>query len=218
MQLVSVNIGREQVVEHGGFSDLTGIVKTAAAGAVEITPSGLAGDAVVDTEHHGGVDQAVYVYGEPEYSWWSAQLGYELAPGTFGENLTISGLESASLNVGDILHIGAVALQVTAPRFPCATLAARMGDAGFVKRFRDAGRPGAYCRVLKAGAVRAGDAVVLERYTAETLSIAEMYREHYNPQPSAETIRRHLAAPIAERVRASIEERQRKQHNETGAG
>ncbi|HAJ38776.1 MAG TPA: MOSC domain-containing protein [Chloroflexi bacterium] len=210
MQLVSVNIGRETVVEHGGFSDLTGILKTPAAGAVEITPWGLTGDAVVDTKHHGGVDQAVYVYGEPEYAWWSAQLGYELAPGTFGENLTVSGLESASLNVGDILHIGAVALQVTAPRFPCATLAARMGDAGFVKRFREAGRPGAYCRVLKAGAVRAGDAVVLERYAGATLSIAEMYREHYNPQPNAETIRRHLAAPIAERVRADIEGKARK--------
>lgn len=209
MRLVSVNVGREQVVEHNGFSDLTGILKMPAAGAVEITVWGLAGDAVVDTKHHGGVDQAVYVYGEPEYAWWSAQLGYELAPGTFGENLTIGGLESASLNVGDILHIGAVALQVTAPRFPCATLAARMGDAGFVKRFREAGRPGAYCRVLKAGAVQAGDAVMLEQYTGETLSIAEMYREHYNPQPSAEMIRRHLAAPIAERVRASMEKKRR---------
>lgn len=211
MQLISVNIGREQVVEHNGFSDLTGILKTPVAGAVEITPWGLVGDAVVDTKHHGGVDQAVYIYGEPDYAWWSAQLGYELAPGTFGENLTISGLESADLNVGDILHIGAVALQVTAPRFPCATLAARMGDAGFVKRFRAAGRPGAYCRVLSAGAVRAGDAVTLERYTGETLTIGEMHREHYNSQISAESIRRHLAAPIAERVRVSMEKKQRYQ-------
>lgn len=207
MRLVSVNVGREQMVEHDGFSDLTGIVKTPAEGAVEITPWGLAGDAVVDPKHHGGVDQAVYLYGEPEYAWWSAQLGYELAPGMFGENLTISGLESANLNVGDILHIGAVSLQVTAPRFPCATLGARMGDAGFVKRFRAAGRPGAYCRVLKAGAVRAGDAVVLERYASETLSIGEMYCEHYNPQISAESIRRHLAAPIAERARAYMEKK-----------
>ncbi len=209
MHVVSVNIGREQIVEHNGFSDLTGILKTPAAGAVEITPWGLVGDAVVDTKHHGGVDQAVYVYGEPEYAWWATQLGYELAPGTFGENLTISGLESADLNVGDILHIGAVALQVTAPRFPCATLAARMGDAGFVKRFREAGRPGAYCRVLRVGAVQVGDVVELERYHGETLTIGEMYREHYNSQISAESIRRHLAAPIAERVRASIEKKQR---------
>jgi MOSC domain-containing protein YiiM len=34
-------------------------------------------------------------------------LGQELAPGTFGENLTISGLESAPVSIGDLLHIGA---------------------------------------------------------------------------------------------------------------
>jgi MOSC domain-containing protein YiiM len=210
IQLVSVNVGREQVVEHDGFSDLTGIVKTPTASAVKITPWGLVGDAVVDTQHHGGADQAVYLYTAPDYAWWSAQLGYELEPGTFGENLTIDGLESAHLNVGDILHVGSVTLQVTAARIPCATLAARMGDSGFVKRFRAAERPGAYGRVLKAGAVQVGDAVTLERYPGDTLSVVEMFRDFYNPHPSAETIRRHLAAPIAMRARADIEEKARK--------
>lgn len=209
MRLVSVNIGRAQVVEHGGFSDLTGILKTPAPGAMEISPWGVAGDAVVDTKHHGGVDQAVYVYGAPEYAWWSAQLGYELAPGTFGENLTIDGLESADLSIGDILHIGAVSLQVTAARIPCATLAARMGDASFVKRFRAAERPGAYCRVLQTGRVRAGDMVTLERCAGETITLVEMFRAYYDSQLSAEMIRRHLAAPIAERARAHIMEKAR---------
>lgn len=207
MRLISVNLGRAQVVEHGGFSDLTGILKTPTPGAVEITPLGLAGDAVVDAKHHGGVDQAVYIYGAPDYAWWSMQLGDELAPGTFGENLTIDGLESADLRIGDILHIGAVSLQVTAARIPCATLAARMGDPGFVKRFRAAERPGAYCRVLQAGAVQAGDPVTLERWRGETITLVEMFRSYYDPQPSAETIRRHLAAPIAARARTHIEKK-----------
>lgn len=210
MQLVSVNIGREQVVEHGGFSDLTGIFKSPAAGVVEITALGLVGDAVVDVKHHGGVDQAVYVYGAPDYAWWSVQLGYELAPGTFGENLTIAGLESADLNIGDILHIGAVSLQVTAARIPCSTLAARMGDPGFVKRFRAAERPGAYCRVLQTGVVQAGDPVTREQYSGETITLVEMFRDYYAPQLSAETIHRHRAAPIALRARADIEEKARK--------
>ena len=42
-------------------------------------------------------------------------MGRNLGPGTFGENLTISGLESEKFNIGDMLHIGEVALQVTAP-------------------------------------------------------------------------------------------------------
>lgn len=210
MELISVNIGRERSLENGKQSGTTGIFKTPVTTAVEITTLGLAGDAVVDTEHHGGFDQAVYVYGAPDYAWWSAELGTELEPGTFGENLTIDGLESARLNVGDVLHIGNVSLQVTAARIPCSTLAARMGDPMFVKRFRAAERPGVYCRVLRPGTVQAGAAVTLELYTGATISIVEMFRGFYDPRPSAETIRRHLAAPIAARARADVEEKARK--------
>lgn len=209
MQLLSVNIGQERSIQNGKRTEATGIYKLPVATPVQVTPLGLVGDAVVDVENHGGVDQAVYVYGAPDYAWWSAQLGYELAPGTFGENLTIGGLESVDLSIGDILHIGAVSLQVTAARIPCATLAARMGDPGFVKRFRAAERPGAYCRVLQTGVVQAGDPVTLARYAGETISLVAMFRDFYDPQPSAESIRRHLAAPIAERARAHIMEKAR---------
>ena len=210
MQLLSINIGQERSIQNGKRTEATGIYKLPVATPVQVTQLGLAGDAVVDVENHGGVDQAVYVYGEPDYAWWSMQLGSELAPGAFGENLTIGGLESADLNIGDILNVGAVVLQVTAARIPCATLAARMGDPGFVKRFRAAERPGAYCRVLQAGAVQAGDPVALAQYAGETITLVAMFRDFYDPQPSAETIRRHLAAPIAVRARADIEEKARK--------
>ena len=210
MQLLSVNIGQERSIQNGKRAEATGIYKQPVTTPVQVTSLGLTGDAVVDVENHGGVDQAVYLYGAPDYAWWSAQLGYELEPGTFGENLTIGGLESASLTVGDMLHVGAVTVQVTAARIPCATLAARMGDPSFVKRFRAAARPGAYCRVLQAGAVRAGDPVTLERYVGETITLAEMFRDFYNPHLSAATIRRHLAAPIAVRARADIEAKARK--------
>jgi len=210
MNLISINMGREQRLEDTGLSGTTGIYKRPVAAPVAVTPLGLAGDAVVDTEHHGGADQAIYIYGTADYAWWSAQLGTELEPGTFGENLTIDGLESVQLHVGDMLHIGVVTLQVTAPRMPCATLAARMGDPGFVKRFRRAERPGAYCRVLRAGMLQAGAPVTLERYPGDTISIAEMFRAHYEPQPGDETIRRHLAAPIAARARARMAEKARK--------
>ncbi|MFO7632161.1 MAG: GNAT family N-acetyltransferase [Caldilinea sp.] len=204
MQLISVNVGQERSIQDAKLSGTTGIYKLPVTTSVEITQLGLVGDAVVDIENHGGVDQAVYLYGAADYAWWSAQLGYELEPGTFGENLTISGLESAHLKIGDTLHVGAVTLQVSAPRIPCATLAARMGDPGFVKRFRAAERPGAYCRVQKVGRVQTGDAVKLERYPGETISVVQMFRDFYDPHPSEETIRRHLNAPIAERARADV--------------
>ncbi len=77
-----------------------------------------------------------------------AELGTELAPGTFGENLTVGGLESMDYNIGDRFHIGTVVLEVTAPRI-LASRWQRMGDPTFVKRFRYAERPGLYCRVIQ---------------------------------------------------------------------
>src|SRR6266545_2215364 len=206
MQLISINIGRVQPIQRAKSSGTTGIYKLP-VGAAQITAEGLSDDAICDRENHGGVDQAVYVYGTPDYAWWSTELGRALAPGTFGENLTIADLESARLNVGDRLRIGDVVLEVTAPRIPCATLAARMGDPAFVKRFRHAERPGLYCRVIHEGVVQVGDPVRLERYVGETILAIEMFRDYYANDLDEAAIRRQLAAPIAVRARADIVER-----------
>jgi MOSC domain-containing protein YiiM len=132
-------------------------------------------------------------------------LNKEISPGTFGDNLTISDLESAHFNIGDYLHIGDVILQVSAPRIPCATFAARMEDPQWVKRFRQAERPGLYCRVIQQGLVKAGDPVSIENYPGTTVSIVEMFRDYYVPNKSEEMLRRHLDAPIAIRDRRAIE-------------
>lgn len=205
MKLISINLGEERILERRGRVEKTGIFKLPTAGAVKVTRLGLEGDVVVSKRHHGGPDQAVYVYGGADYEWWSGELGREIAPGTFGENLTIGALDSASFNVGDVLHINEVTLQVTAPRIPCGTFAARMGDPHWVKKFRHAERPGLYCRVVQEGTLRTSEPVVVERYDDETISILEMYREYYNSRKSEETLRRHLAAPIAIRARRDIE-------------
>ena len=205
MQLISTNIGRERILQRKDRIEKTGIFKIAGDQPVRVTKLGLENDVIVSKKHHGGPDQAVYVYGAPDYEWWSRELGRDLAPGTFGENLTISDLESASFNIGDVLHIGEVSLQVTAPRIPCGTFAARMQDPHWVKKFRQAERPGLYCRVLREGWLQAGDPVSVEGYTGETLSIVEMYRAYYIKDKSRETLLRHLTAPIAIRARRDLE-------------
>jgi len=207
MQLISVNIGQARAMQNAKASGKTGIYKEPVREPVQITANGLPGDAICDVENHGGVDQAVYIFGTPDYAWWSAQVGHELAPGTFGENLTISELESAQFSIGDRLHVGSVILEVTAPRIPCVTLAVRMGEPTFVKRFRYAERPGLYCRVIQAGFVHAGDSVTWERYQGETITAIEMFRDFYVPDHSEAMLRRHLAAPIAIRDRLDKEAR-----------
>jgi MOSC domain-containing protein YiiM len=210
MYLISANAGHAEPLPGVKTIGQTGIYKRQVSGPVQVTSLGLGGDVVCDTENHGGVDQAIYVYGAIDYAWWSATLGYELEPGTFGENLTVAGLASADFSIGDRLNIGSVSLQITSPRIPCVTLAARMGDPAFVKRFRYAERPGLYCRVLREGVVRAGDSVTVERYDRDTIGVIEMFRDWYLPQLPEPAIRRQLAAPIAIRARAELEDQLRK--------
>jgi MOSC domain-containing protein YiiM len=205
MKLISINIGQEQTLQNKDRVERTGIFKIPAAHSVQVTKLGLEKDVIVSKKHHGGPDQAIYIYGEPDYQWWSRELGKDLGPGTFGENLTISDLESARFNIGDILQTGEVTLQVTAPRIPCSTFAARMNDPHWVKKFRKAERPGLYCRVLQEGIVKTGDPVSFESYQGETLSLLEMYRDYYVKNKSRETLLRHLRAPVAIRARRDLE-------------
>ncbi len=206
MILMSVNLGEKRILQRRERVETTGIFKFPTDKSVKVTKLGLEGDVIVSKKHHGGPDQAIYVYGLADYAWWAKELGKEILPGTFGENLTISELESAQFNVGDMLHIADVTLQVSAPRIPCKTFATRMDDPQWVKKFRHAERPGLYCRVLKEGDVQAGDGVSVEKFTGETVSILDMFRDYYYKNRSKETLLRYLNAPIAIRDRHSFEE------------
>ena len=210
MKLLSVNLGTEGEVQRNNYRERTGIFKLPVDGAVQIGKLGLSGDLIVSEKHHGGPDQAVYIYGDADYDWWRNELGLNLLPGTFGENLTISGLESASFSIGDMLQVGEVTLQVTAPRIPCKTFAARMEDPQFVKKFRHAERPGLYCRVLKEGTVQEGDDVRVEKYAEPTVTLLDCYRDYYDTDMSEASLRHFLAAPIAIRMRDDKEEELRK--------
>jgi MOSC domain-containing protein YiiM len=199
MELVSVNIGKAQPI--AAKSGASGIYKRPTTIPVPVTAQGLQYDTIVDTENHGGVDQAVYVYTVEDYAWWVESLGRALAPGTFGENLTVSGAASAGWLVGDTLRIGSVLLQVTSPRIPCVTLATRMEDPHFVKHFVQAERPGVYCRVLQAGEVCVGDRVLHTGYAGESVSVMEMFRFDLARQKSTADLQRLLRVPLAIRAR-----------------
>jgi MOSC domain-containing protein YiiM len=209
MQVSSVNIATEPTRLRTGLRSVeTGIAKRPANGRIAIGPLGLAGDVIASKKHHGGPDQAVYVYGERDYAWWSERLGRALAPGTFGENLTVTELETGAALVGDRLHIGAaVVLEVTCARIPCGTLTSRMGIAGFARDFREAGRPGLYCRVIAAGPVQAGDEVRYAPASGPSIGIAEFAEMYYAEAPPLEQLQRALAAPIDARGRV-VHERQ----------
>ena len=209
MRLLSVNVGKARPFQAKAVGK-TGIFKQPVLTPVRIGALGLAEDAICDVENHGGPDQAVYLFGAPDYAWWSRELGMDLAPGTFGENLTITDLMSADVSIGDRFYVGPqVVLEVTAPRIPCVTLARRMEDPRFLVRFRAAARPGVYCRVIEPGDVQVGQSVRHEPYAGARLSALEVFEAFFANDYDEATLRRHLAAPIALRDRVDKERRLR---------
>ncbi|EYB68334.1 MOSC domain-containing protein [Deinococcus phoenicis] len=205
MKVLSVNVGQPTAVQVGNRTTVTGIRKHPVPGRVQVTAQGLDGDRVLNRKHHGGPDQAVYVYTREDYDHWTDTLGRTLEPGLFGENLLIGGLESAGGRVGERFRVGRVLLEVTAARIPCGTLGARMEDAGFVKRFAQARRPGFYTRVLEAGELGRGDDVTREAAPGGAPTVGEVFDLWYQAAPSRETLEHYLAYPLGIRLRREIE-------------
>ncbi len=206
MQLISINLGKPQPLQIGNRATTTGIYK-ARVETAQVTALGLLGDHIDDREHHGGPDQAVYVYSAEDYDWWVEQLGEPLQPGTFGENLTFSSFGPEPVRIGDRFRVGPVLLEVSAPRIPCATLASRMNDPQFVKKFRQAQRPGFYARVLEAGLIQQHQAIQKIAAPAHNPTLVEVFNLWYDKTTDAAILRRILTTPLAERARAVYAER-----------
>lgn len=173
-EVISVNVGRPRTVEWHGRTVETGIWKAPVVGRVAVRGVNLEGDEQADLRVHGGPDKAVYAYAVEDYDWWAEELGRPLAPGTFGENLTVHGLALGELVIGTRLAIGTTVLEVAQPRLPCFKLGLRMGDAAFVERFDDAARFGAYFRIVEEGDIGAGDTIAVAESRVDGITVGEL--------------------------------------------
>jgi MOSC domain-containing protein YiiM len=173
-RVVSVNVGTPRVVEWFGREVTTSIWKEPVDGRVPLAGVNLRGDDQADRRVHGGPDMAVYAYAVEDYEWWSEELGVPLRPGTFGENLTLEGIDLQACAVGETWAVGTAQLRVTQPRMPCFKLGIRMGDAAFVDRFAAARRFGSYFAIEAAGAIGAGDRARRLVRPQQVLTIAEV--------------------------------------------
>jgi len=161
-RILSVNVGRPRPVDTGQRLVLTAIWKAPVEGRVHVRGVNLDGDDQADRSVHGGPDKAVYAYAIEETRAWEAEVGRELGPGAFGENLTTEGIDVSGALLGERWLIGTTLLEVVQPRLPCFKLGLRMNDPSFVKRFAQASRPGAYLRIVEEGDLGAGDAVAVD--------------------------------------------------------
>jgi MOSC domain-containing protein YiiM len=159
-ELRSVNVVHQIIDDPGCTPGRTGIDKRPVDGAAYIAWRGIQGDAQLDTRHHGRSWQAVYAYADEDLDWWRAELQRHLAPGNFGENLTLAGIDVTGAVLGERWQLGAgddaPVVEVTAPRIPCQTFANFMDEPHWVRRFTVHGAPGAYLRVVQPGYVRSG--------------------------------------------------------------
>ncbi|MCW2855071.1 MAG: hypothetical protein JWR52_686 [Marmoricola sp.] len=179
--VVSVNAGLPKAVPYETTSlPTTAIEKHPVPGPVAISFDGVQGNAVADTASHGDEYMRVYAYSVEDYAWWAEQLGRDLVPGQFGEQLTTEGIDLNAALVGEVWRIGTARLQIAHVRVPCLTFKGWMGHSGYdagawVKRFALAGRPGPYFRVLGEGHVQAGDEIVVESVPDHGVTVADLF-------------------------------------------
>jgi MOSC domain-containing protein YiiM len=186
--VLSVNVARVRTnPDPHAISNVTGIDKVAVTEPVMVRApgpmhggvgSGLVGDTIGNQKFHGGDDQAVYVYAREDLDAWEIQLERTLTNGNFGENLTTSGVDVNALRIGERWRVGTdgLVLEVSAPRIPCRTFQAFLNLSHWMKTFIQAGKPGAYLRVISPGTVRTGDAIAVDYRPDHDVTIGLVFR------------------------------------------
>lgn len=127
----------------------------------EVTSGGVKGDKQRDLRFHGGPERAVCLFSQERIDALRGE-GHPIEPGSTGENITISGIDWDSLQLGDCLQLGErLVVQLTDYAAPCKNIAGSFQNEAF-KRMSQKLHPGwsrVYARVLTEGTVREGDPV-----------------------------------------------------------
>jgi MOSC domain-containing protein YiiM len=129
----------------------------------DVGPRGLVGDRQAARQHHGRPLQALCLW-ETEVIDALRAEGHPIGPGLAGENLTLTGLDWATVRPGVQLRIGTVLAEISAYATPCKKNAGWFADGDFTRMDHDR-HPGwsrTYAWVRQPGVVRTGDAVVVE--------------------------------------------------------
>ena len=205
-RLVSVNVGLPQDLAWQGRTVHTAVWKRPAAGPQMVRRLNIDGDGQGVLAGHGGENRAVFVYQLDSYRYWRQELGRDdFSYGQFGENFTVEGLADDRVCIGDRYRIGEALFEVTQPRVTCYRVGIRMNDARMPALLVSHLRPGFYFRVLREGAVQAGDEIVQVAAGAEAMTVAEVDALLYLPGHPRHQVQRALRIPaLSEGWKASF--------------
>jgi MOSC domain-containing protein YiiM len=153
-RIVSINLS------HGG-------VPKRPVERADVQPLGIVGDAQRHRRFHGGPDRALCLYSMEAIDALRAE-GHPIEPGSTGENVTIAGLVWAAIAPGVRLSLGDVEVEITGYANPCHQIQPSFldGDSRRIDQRRHPGWSRVYCRILRAGVLRRGDAVAVRAASA----------------------------------------------------
>ena len=150
-------------------STSTGGVPKTAVGSTTVGVRGLDGDVQATRAHHGRPWQAVCLWSQEVIDGFAAD-GHPISAGDAGDNLTLSGIDWATLHGGTIIQVGdddtGVLLQLSAPAVPCQKNAQWFTDGAISLMDHDL-HPGSsrwYASVIRPGSVSTGDRVTVSPY------------------------------------------------------
>jgi ferredoxin-NADP reductase/MOSC domain-containing protein YiiM len=194
--IVSVNVGLPQDVAWQGRIVRTAVWKKPVTGRIFARRLNLDGDGQGDLGGHGGEQRALMVYQLDSYRYWATYLGRsDLAPGIFGENLTVEGLADAEVCIGDRFRIGSTVVEVSQPRDTCYRVGIRLERPEMPALLVAHHRPGFYLRVIQEGEIGAGDCIVKLSDGPERMTVAEIDALLYSANHPLEALRRAVRIP-----------------------
>jgi MOSC domain-containing protein YiiM len=194
--LLSVNVGMPKDVQWRGRTVHTGVWKSPVTGPRMVRRLNIDGDGQGDLAGHGGEQRAVLAYQLQSYQHWRQLFGRDdLGPGSFGENLTIDGLEDDEVCIGDRYRIGEVQLEVTQPRVTCFRVGMRVSEPQLPSLLVAHHRPGFYLRVLTEGLIEAGEEITRTARGRHALTVAEVDALLYLPGHDVDRLRQALDIP-----------------------
>src|SRR5215813_7244117 len=194
--LLSVNVGLPQDVLWHGQMVHTAVWKRPVQGPRLVRRLNIEGDGQGDLVGHGGEHRPVFVYQIESYRYWQQQLGRtDFTYGQFGENFTVDGLADDQVCIGDRYQVGEAVFEVTQPRVTCYRVGIRMDDPRMPALLISHHRPGFYLRVLREGAVQAGDEIVQVAAGPEAMTVAEVDALLYLPGHPRQQVLRALRIP-----------------------
>ncbi|MDO6533730.1 MOSC domain-containing protein [Alteromonas stellipolaris] len=126
---------------------------------------------------HGGPEKVLHQFSPLHYFTLRKHFpDGEFEPGSIGENISVDGMDDATVYIGDVWKFGEVVLQVSAPRAPCSKISQRFNIQNLDRFVGERGITGWYYRVLETGVINVGDSVTLVSREDDTVNVQTLMR------------------------------------------